>query len=86
MDAEAATLYSDIFTILCIVTFSLSSMSSIIMNLLLRKKESNYSKLMRYICISEALFIYCGFIIIIDKEHNTNESFSKWMNWIIMDL
>ena len=58
------------FEVLCIVAFSLSILSSILLNLLLRNNKSNYSKLMKYICLSEAIFIYCEFIIIFNFFHN----------------
>ena len=60
---------------LCIIAFVLSSFSSIILNLLLRKKQSNYSKLMRYICLAEAILIYAEFILITRTYYDTIDSF-----------
>jgi|LauGreDrversion4_2_1035121.scaffolds.fasta_scaffold2351475_1 hypothetical protein len=62
------------FFMCCIIAFSLSSFSSIALNLLLRNKQSNYSKLMRYICLAEAIFIYGEFTIIMtvyNKEYDS---------------
>lgn len=67
------------FFISCIIAFSLSSFSSITLNLLLRNKQSNYSKLMRYICLAEAIFIYGEFTIIMTSYKSDYDSvFSKF--------
>lgn len=58
------------FFMCCIIAFSLSSFSSIALNLLLRNKQSNYSKLMRYLCLAEAIFIYGEFTIIMTYYKN----------------
>jgi uncharacterized membrane protein len=73
----------DSFSFYYIVAFIMSSLSSIILNLLLRKKQSNYSKLMRYICLSEAIYIYCEFVIIMtynEEEDSLKNSFSKFFS------
>ena len=69
------------FEVLCIVAFSLSILSSILLNLLLRNNKSNYSKLMKYICLSEAIFIYCEFICElsgINYRFRLNEHCASW--------
>ena len=56
-----------LFDILWIIAFTLSLFSSILLCLSLRKKKTNYAKLMRYISISEAIFIFVEFIFVCDK-------------------
>jgi hypothetical protein len=71
------------FFMCCIIAFSLSSFSSIALNLLLRNKQSNYSKLMRYICLAEAIFIYGEFTIIMTVYNNDYDSiFTKMCGWM----
>ena len=63
------------FFTLCIIAFSLSLISSMILNYLLIKKQSNYSKLMRYICLAEAIYIYGEFVIIMTLYDNSIDTF-----------
>ena len=61
--------------ILIHVAVILSFICLILINILLSDKISNSSKLMRYICLSEALFTFSEYIIIMNYQQLTDFSF-----------
>ena len=54
----------DVFDILVYITVILSVICLILIYILLSDKNTNSSRLMRYICLSEAMFTFSEFIII----------------------
>ena len=74
----------DLFSILCCVTFALSTLSSLILYILLQKKQSNYSKLMMYLCLSEALYIFAEFVVIFPTDE-FDDFFETSLNYLLFE-
>ena len=75
------------FKIILYITVSLSILSLLFMNYLLKDKQSNYSKLMNYICLAEAMYIYSEFMIIMTT---TNQEFEhivfQGLNFFLLNV
>ena len=69
------------YDILWIIAFTLSLISSMILYVSLGKKKSNYAKLMRYISISEAIFIFIEFIFVYNSSFIIKDFSKNLINW-----
>lgn len=76
---------SSLFYVTLYITVSLSVLSLILMNFLLKDKQSNYSKLMKYICLAEAMFIYAEFVIIVTNDKKESMVF-RGLNAMLLNL
>jgi hypothetical protein len=75
----------DSFHIMMYFSVSLSLFSLFLVNILLSDKHTNSSRLIRCICLSEAMFIYCQFVIIVDTPNFQNFFFNFIRKYLLLN-
>lgn len=72
------------FRLIMLIGSSLSIILNILLYLSINKRQSTYAKMIRNICLGEAIYIFSFTILCLEKEVNVVKQIFCYIEWVLL--